>query len=55
MPKIMKKKKAFLANPSDGKTISMIALQQSAIFPRYSSIDLIIFLEENLETYVNEQ
>jgi hypothetical protein len=46
----MKKKEAFHANPSDGKTISMMALQQSANFLRYSSINLIIFLEENLET-----
>ncbi len=46
----MKEKKAFNANPSNRKTIYMIALQQSATFPRYSSIDLIIFLEENLET-----
>jgi hypothetical protein len=50
MLKIMKKKEAFHANLSDGKIISMIALQQTAIFPRYSSIDFIIFLEENLET-----
>jgi len=50
MSKIVKKKKAFHENPSDGKTISMIAFQQIATFPRYSSFDFIIFLEENLET-----
>jgi hypothetical protein len=37
MSEIMKKKKAFHANPNDGKTISMIAFQQTTTFPTYSS------------------